>query len=46
MSTDDQLIDVGGLLAGEFVEAQVGQDEQSTLYRPIAPAILRGPLWV
>ena len=28
VSADDQLVKVGGLLAGEPVEAQVGQDEQ------------------
>ena len=42
VSADDQLVKVGGLLAGEPVETQVGQDEQISLYRPVAPATLRG----
>ena len=42
MATDDQLVEVGGLLAGEPVETQVGQDEQTSLYRPVGAAILRG----
>ena len=42
MATDDQLVDVGGLLVGEAVEAQVAQDEQTSLYRPVGAATLRG----
>ena len=28
MATDDQLVEIGGLLSGEPVEAQVVQDQQ------------------
>ena len=42
MATDDQLVEVGGLLSGEAVEAQIGQDEQTSLYRPVGAATLRG----
>ena len=42
MATDDQLVEVGGLLGGEPVEAQIGQDEQISLYRPVGAATLRG----
>ena len=42
VSADDQLVEVGGLLSGEAVEAQIGQDEQTSLYRPVGAATLRG----
>ena len=42
MATDDQLVEVSGLLAGKAVQAQVVQDEQTSLYRPVGAAILRG----
>ncbi len=43
MATDDQLVEVSGLLAGKAVQAQVVQDEQTSLYRPAGAATLRGP---
>ena len=43
MAANDQLVKVGGLLSGEAVEAQVGQDERVSLYRPVGAAILRDP---
>ena len=43
LAADDQLVDVGRLLSAEPVGAQVGQDEQISLYRPVGAAILRGP---
>ena len=46
MATDDQLVKVGGLLSGEPVEAQIGQDEQTSLYRPVDESPLRGTLGV
>ena len=42
MATDDQLVEVGRLQSGEPVETQVGQDEQTSLYRPVGAATLRG----
>ena len=42
VATDDQLVEVGRLQSGEPVEAQVGQDEQISLYRPVGAATLRG----
>ena len=32
MPAEDQLVEIGGLLAGEPVETQIGQDEQTSLY--------------
>ena len=43
VSADDQFVQIGGLLSGEPVEAQVVQDEQTSLYRPVGAATLRGP---
>ena len=43
MATDDQLVEVGGLLAPEPVETQVGQDEDISLYRPVGAATRRDP---
>ena len=43
MAADDQLVEVSRLRSGEPVEAQIGQDEQIRLYRPVGAAILRGP---
>ena len=43
MATDDQLVEVGRLLSAEPVGAQVGQDEQTSLYRPVGAATLRDP---
>ena len=42
MATDDQLVEVSRLQNGEPLEAQVGQDEQTSLYRPVGAATLRG----
>ena len=42
VSADDQLVEVSRLRSGEPVEAQVGQDEQTSLYRPVGAATLRG----
>ena len=46
VSADDQLVEVGGLLAGEPVEAQVAQDEQTSLYPPVGAATRLGDLGV
>ena len=46
VSADDQLVEVSGLLGGEAVEAQTGQDEQTSLYRPVGAATLRDALGV
>ena len=46
MATADQLVKVSGLLGGEAVEAQTGQDEQTSLYRPVGAATLRDALGV
>ena len=43
VAADDQLVEVGGLLAGEPVEAQIVEGEQTSLYLPVGAAILRGP---
>ena len=42
MATDGQLVEVSRLRSGEPVEAQVVQDEQVPLYRPVGAAALRG----
>ena len=42
-AADDQLVEVSRLRSGEPVEAQIGQDEQTSLYRPVGAATLRGP---
>ena len=42
MSADDQLVDVGGLLADEPVETRALQDEQSSLYLSVGDPTLRG----
>ena len=42
MATDDQLVEVSRLQSGEPVEAQISQDEQTSLYRPVGAATLRG----
>ena len=46
MATDDQLVEVSRLRSGEPVEAQIGQDEQTSLYRPVDESPLRGTLGV
>ena len=43
VSADDQLVEVGGLLSRKPVQAQVVQDEQTSLYLPVGAATLRGP---
>ena len=42
VSAGDQLVDGGRLLAGEALEAQIGQNEQTSLYRSVGGATLRG----
>ena len=46
MATDDQLVEVGGLLASEPVETRVGQDEEISLYLPVGAATRLGDLGV
>ena len=46
MATDDQLVEVSRLQSGEPVEVQVGQDEQTSLYRPVGAATRLGDLGV
>ena len=51
MSADDQLVKVGGLLAGEAVEAQVVHNEQvrgeegaeGAVHRVVHPGLSHGP---
>ena len=43
VAADDQLVEVSRLRSGEPVPAQIGQDEQTSLYRPVGGATLRGP---
>ena len=43
VSADDQLVEVSRLRSGEPVEAQDGQDEQTSLYLPVGAATLPGP---
>ena len=42
MATDDQLVEVSRLQSGEPVETQIGRNEQTSLYRPVGAATLRG----
>ena len=42
MAADGQLVEVSRLQSGEPVEAQIGQDEQTSLYRPVGETTLRG----
>ena len=43
VAADGQLVEVGGLLVGEPVEAQIVEGEQTSLYLPVGETTLRGP---
>ena len=42
VAADDKLVEVGGLLSDEAAEAQVCQDEETSLNLPVGAATLRG----
>ena len=46
MRVEQEFVELGGLLAGEAAEAQVGQDKQTSLYRPVGEATRLGDLGV
>ena len=44
VAADDKLVEVGGLLVGEAAEAQVGQDEETSLNLPVGATTRLGDL--